>query len=322
MQLNGVDLVDRHNRPTVIQRVALRAFFINDGEYYDPYEISGVTVFSKSDNFNPNSVVDENLISTSITSSQIIMHFTPSGQDGGFPAQDPSGYRFTGTGTGILNLLAASGVYRTGVGQYVCVLRSGIAGLYNLHGSSVTINYRSADAVTGDFIDCWTVRFDENSKYQTFINDFSLYNDTFFSVTQPIIFTTNNTLLNKRLTLSSIETLKITTDITIQNRDIDDSIKNLFKDSALTNAQIKIEKVNEDSTTLPATVEVSGFSNTSSTIDITSDNTILFKFDTTKLATHPQVANFGGLTGTYRLIAKYNLVGDTVITKPFYFTIS
>jgi hypothetical protein len=322
MQLNGVDLVDRHNRPTVIQRVALRAFFINDGEYYDPYEISGVTVFSKSDNFNPNSVVDENLISTSITSSQIIMHYNPSGQDGGFPAQDPSGYKFVGQGTGPVSRLAASGVYRTGVGQYVCVLRPDIAGIYTLHGSSVTINYTSDDAVTGDFIDCWTVKFADGSNYQTFINDFSLYEDTFFSVTQPIIFTTNNTLLNKRLTLSSIETLKITTDITIQNRDIDDSIKNLFKDSALTNAQIKIEKVNEDSTTLPATVEVSGFSNTSSTIDITSDNTILFKFDTTKLATHPQVANFGGLTGTYRLIAKYNLVGDTVITKPFYFTIS
>ncbi len=36
MQLNGVTVVDRHNRPTVIQKVDLRAFFINDGEYYDP----------------------------------------------------------------------------------------------------------------------------------------------------------------------------------------------------------------------------------------------------------------------------------------------
>ncbi len=42
MQLNGTAVVDRHNRPTVIQKVALRAFFINDGEYYDPNDISGV----------------------------------------------------------------------------------------------------------------------------------------------------------------------------------------------------------------------------------------------------------------------------------------
>lgn len=315
MQLNGVDLVDRHNRPTVVQRTALRAFFINDGEYYDPYEISGVTVFSKYSNFSPNSIIDTNLISSSIASSLIIMHYTPSGNDGGFTAQDPSGYKAG-------NRFAASGVYRVSKGQYVCVLRPNVSGVYNFYGSSVVIPYRADNAVTGDFIDCWTVKFVDGSNYQTFINNFSLYEDTFFSVTQPLIFATNNNLLNKRITLSSIETLKITTDITIQNKDIDDSIKNLFKDSAITNAYIKIEKVNEDSTTLPATVEVSGFSNTSSTIDITSDNTILFKFDTTKLATHPQVANFGGLTGTYRLIAKYDLVGDTIITKPFYFTIS
>jgi len=85
---------------------------------------------------------------------------------------------------------------------------------------------------------------------------------------------------------------------------------------------MKIEKVNEDSVTLPATVTVSGFSDTSSLLDITSDNTMVFRFDTTTLATHPNVADFGGLTGTYRCVVKYSLLNETIISKPYYFTIS
>lgn len=314
MQLNGIDIVDRHNRPTTIQKVALRAFFINDGEYYDPYDISGVTIFEKTSNFTPSSVIDGNLISTSIPSSIIKMHFGASANEGGGAALLPSKYVNTNA--------AASSIYRLGVGEYVCVLdlTKSISGRYDLNGSSVVIN-NTASAVT-DYIDCWTIQFAQESQYQTLINEFSLYNDTFFTVTQPLIFATRNNLVNKQLTLSSIETLKVQTDITIQNRNIDSSIRNLFKDSAITSAMIKIEKVNEDSTTLPATVEISGFSDTSGLVDVTSDNTILLRFDTTLLATHPRLASFGGLTGTYRLIVKYTLLNDTIVSKPFYFTIS
>jgi len=314
MQLNGVDIVDRHNRPTVIQKVALRAFFINDGEYYDPYDISAVTIFQRVDNFSPSSVLNGNIISSDIPSSIIKMNFGASANDSG-AALHPSSYSTS-------NNIAASSIYRVKKGEYVCVLdlTKETSGLYDLNGSSFVV-VNSASAVT-DYIDCWTVKFAQGSDYQTFVNEFTLYNDTFFTVTQPLIFSTNNNLINKHLTLSSAETLKVKTDITIQNRNIDSSIRNIFKDSAITNAQIKIEKVNEDSTTLPATVTVSSFSDTSSLVDITSDNTILFKFDTATLATHPQVSNFGGLTGTYRMIVKYNLLNDVIITKPFYFTIS
>jgi hypothetical protein len=317
MQLNGVDLVDRNNRPTVIQKVALRAFFINDGEYYDPFDISAVTIFNKSDNFSPSSVLDENLISPSIPSSIIRMNFGCSGTNATGERVGLSSVRYVET-----DPAAASSIYRIAKGEYVCVLdlTQETSGFYGLNGSSLVVR-NTASAVT-DYIDCWTVRFSQASKYQTLINEFSLYNDTFFTVTEPLIFATNNYLINKHLTLSSIETLKVKTDITIQNRNIDTSIRNLFKDTAIVLPQIKIEKVNEDSTTLPAVVTVSSFNDTRNLVNVTSDNTILFNFDTTTLATHPQVANFGGLTGTYRLTVKYNLLNDTIITKPFYFTIS
>ena len=180
----------------------------------------------------------------------------------------------------------------------------------------------NAASAVNDYIDCWTIQFGAGSDYQTLINDFHLFDDTFFTITQPLLLTSRNKLINKHLTLSSIENLKVTTEITIQNRDIDQSIKNIFKDSAITSAMMQIEKVNEDSTSLPATVVVSGYSDTSSIIDVTSDNTIIFRFDTTTLATHPRVADFGGLTGSYRAVVKYNLLNETIISPPYYFTVS
>lgn len=141
------------------------------------------------------------------------------------------------------------------------------------------------------------MKFADGSDYQTIINDFRLFNDTFFSVTEPVLLETRNKLINKHIALSSIENLKVTTEITIQNNQIDNSIKNIFKDSAITSGMIQIDKVNEDTTTLPSHVSVSSFNQTSSLVDVTSDNTLVFNFDTTKLATHPNVALFAGLTG-------------------------
>ena len=117
MQLNGTQVVDRHNRPTVIQKVALRAFFINDGEFYDPNDISGVTIFQKASNFSPSTVLgSNNILASSIPSDIILMHFTPSADDGGTAGQDPSGYN---PGT---DILSTSGVYRISKGEYMDLL--------------------------------------------------------------------------------------------------------------------------------------------------------------------------------------------------------
>ena len=316
MQLNNTTVVDRHNRPTVIQKVALRAFFINDGEYYDPYDISGVTVFHQTANLSPSSVITNNVVASSVEAMDLVMHFGVSANMNGTAGLEPSCY-VPATDTKSL-----SGVYRVKQGEYVCVLDGTQTqqGKYNFYGSSVVVT-NSASSV-GDYIDCWTIKFSSGSDYNTLVNDFELYNDTFFSTTQPVMLAARNKLINKHITLNSKENLKVTTDITIQNRDLDESIKNIFKESAITNAQMKIEKINEDAVALPSHVNVSGYSDTSSLIDITSDNTILFKFDTTTLATHPNVADFAGLTGAYRVVVKYNLLNETLVSVPYYFTVS
>jgi len=315
MQLNGTPVVDRHNRPTVIQKVALRAFFINDGEYYDPYEISGMTVIAKTANETPSSVLSDNVIASSVASGLILAQFGVSAKDAG-AGLDPTSYN-PGVDASCL-----SGIYRTAPGEYVCILDGTQTqyGMYTFHGSGVVVQ-NTASAVN-DYNDVWTLKFNSASNNQSIVNGFHLYNDTFFATTQPVILTARNKLVNKHLTLSSITNLNVTTEITIANKDIDDSIKNIFKDSCITSAMMKIEKVNEDSVALPSHVNVSGYTDTSSLVDITSDNTIIFKFDTTTLASHPNVAEFAGLTGTYRSTVKYNLLNETIISPPYYFTIS
>ena len=78
MLINGHEVVDRHNRPSVNQRVALQAYFINDGEYQDPVEISGVTIFSKAANTSPSTLVGNPMASliSSDVSSNVLMHFS------------------------------------------------------------------------------------------------------------------------------------------------------------------------------------------------------------------------------------------------------
>ena len=307
MLLNSTDLAERNNRPTVLSRVGLRAYFINDGVFTDPYDISGVTLFERVENLAPNSILTNNLMSSSVEASSIKFHWSG--------VVDASTYGATAA--------EASSIYKVGTGDYVVVL-DGIAGeaasgIYSLHGSSLTVK-NTASAV-GDYIDAWTVKMVAGSTYQTLVNEVSLYDDTFMVLTEPLVFKTWTKLTNTKLRLGSIENLTFTTDITVSNRDIDNSIKNIFKDSSvMKNVQVKIEKVNEDTVTLPATVTISDFTADDSNVRLTSDNTILYKFDTTTLATHPSVADFGGLTGIYRATLKYTVLDETIVTEPYYFS--
>jgi hypothetical protein len=315
MQLNGVNLVDRHNRAGVLEKVALRVFFVNNGEYFDPYDISGVTVFNKLSNTSPSAVIDTDtaLLSSSISSSLILMHFGASANDSG-AALYPSSYNPN------TNTASTSGIYRVGTGEYVVVLAPDTSGRYNFFGSSLVVE-NSASSVA-DYIDIWTVKFFSNSDYQCIVNNFHLYRDTIFAVTQPLLLTASNKLINKHIKLDSKVDLKVSTDVYIENRDIDEATKNVFRDSAIVSAMFKIEKINEDTMALPSRVEVSSFAQTSALVDITSDNTMVFNFNTATLSTHPSVANFAGLTGTYCLTCKYNLLNQTIVSQPMYFIIS
>ena len=75
---------------------------------------------------------------------------------------------------------------------------------------------------------------------------------------------------------------------------------------------------------LPAHVTVSSYSQTAPLITMSSDNVMIFKWDTTTLATHPQLSagNFGSIQGVYAIRAKYTVFGETLVTDPMYLTLS
>ena len=304
MQINNIQVVDRHNRPGVLQKVALRSFFINDGAYQDPYAISSVSIFKLASNTSPNTVLnDDNVIDPSVASSVIQMNFANSSVFTSNVAFSASTY----TGT----MPIASGIFKLATGQYAVVLDGSItlSGVYE--GTAIP---NSASTVT-NYIDVWTVKMTQNSDYTVYINEFRLHDDTLFTTTQPIIFTAYNKLRNKHVKLGSKVDLTVLTEFNIGNKDINDSIKNIFKDSVITNPAIQIVKLNDDYT-LPARITVSSFANTSATVDTTSDNTMVFNWDTNALYTLPAVLNgtFGPLTGAYQIQVKYTVLNQTILS--------
>jgi hypothetical protein len=340
MQLNGVTLVDRFNRPSVGGKVAVRTLFINDGEFIDPYDISACTIFAKLSNASPSSIVDvdDGLIKSDAT-SVVLMNFgvsgnpvnalphdgmlgrvtDPAGSYAGWTsptATTADGGALWGGTNGYFAHAQASGIYRNGVGDYVCVLDGNISlsGGYNIrYPYQEGIEVANAASSVQDYIDVWTVKLFDTSEYQLFINSFSLYNDTFTTITEPLLITTRNRLLNKKLRYGEKIDMKITTDITVQNSTLPEETKNILKDYQITNPKISISKVSEDSINQsPWTSVVADVAAT-----LTTDNTILYTYDTTAATSQVQKG-----AGTYWIKASYTYLTQNFITPPYYFTIT
>ena len=319
MLINSYTIVDRNNRPNISQRVGLRTFFINDGAYVDPYEISSVLLFNELDTLTPSSVLDaENLVSAVPlmafgASSVTAKPQTITVGNVGSSAFDTSNY------TPATN---ASGIYRISTGEYVTVLDQTL----NLSGwdyTNATQVAASSLSSVATYVDLWTVKLDAASKYQVITNRFTLNEDTFFAITEPLLITTSNNLINKHVRLGEKVDLKITTETTLQNSTIDQSIQNIFKDSVITSAMVEVKKINRD-TNYDGPFTVSAFSDTNGVVDVTKDNTLILNWDTSKLNTLTAFSNgtFGSVTGTYSVQVKYNLMNELIISPLFYLTVS
>ena len=308
-KLNGHNLVDRGNRPTVLQRVGLQSFFVNDGVYVDPYEVSSCMIFRKDDlnNNNISGVIgSDGLV---LSSASPYMRFAASGDASAVSSFDTSNYTAT-------NDNFASGIFRTGVGKYICVLD----GTIDLSGTWQSSSLANTASAVADYVDVWTVKMVEGSKFQTLINNFHLFGDTVFTITEPLLLKTFTKLVNRHVKLGSKVNLKFTNEITIQNKSVPESVQNIFKESAITSPEIEIKKLNED-VNLASRVTVSSFSDTSASVSVTSDNTLVYLFDTSGLQTILNGAGGGPATGTYTAQAKFNLIDETVYSPLFHFIV-
>lgn len=316
MNLNNIELVDRHNRPSVLSRVGLRMFFMNDGVYQDPYEICSVTVFAKEKNVSPSTVLDSDGRIGSTYYSDVLMNFEPP-TVGSYPA---------GTNGGAIDATAyvpaanASGVYWVKTGEYVSVLD----GTLNLCGTNLDglTEIKNGAVTATDYIDIWTVVHTQGSLPKTYVRNFELHDDTFLAVTEPLLIKTSNRLTNKYVQLGSVVDLKVETQIAIENKNIDEGIVNIFKDSVITNAQFEIIKLN-DNESLAGHIEVSSYADTAGSVDITSDNTIILNWDTNDLKTMASTlaGEAGALLGPYSVRAKYTVLNETIVTPLMHFIV-
>ena len=318
MQVNNTQVVDRGNRPNISQRIGLRTFFINDGAYVDPYEISSVQLFNKDSTLTPNSVLGNETLVSSVP----LMAFAASGQTitvGGY--SDSSSFDVSNYSPAV----TASGIYRIGTGDYVVVLDETLA-LSGWNATNATEVAVSSLSSVGEYVDLWTVKLAAASKYQVITNNFRLHEDTFFAFTEPLLVTTSNELMNKHVRLGEKVDLKISTETTIQNKNIPDDVQNIWKDSVITSATMEIKRVNQDSH-FDGPFTVSSFAESSATgneVKITEDNTVIMNWDTTQIKNLTAFTNgtFGSLTGTYSVQVQYTLLTETIISPLFYLTVS
>lgn len=323
--INNISVVDRHNRPPVEARVMLRTYFINDGLFIDPYAVSSVHIFAKGQNLTPylggQAVLGEdNLISDhGDSTAKAVFAASAPGIVGGGTTFNEANYtaRVVGGMLGPSPCSGVSGIYRLGLGEFACVLDgligSSLSGVN--HNSELIMNTASGAA---DYIDIWTVKLVQGGTWKTFINDFSLYDDSFIAITEPVLLRAKNRLFNRNINLGSKVHLKIGTDITIENKNIDEATKNIFREASITNAFIEISKINEDPS-LPARVYVVKSSN----IEVTSDNTLMYKFDTMNMfdGQPTKFDDLGSRRGTYMLKVHYDLLTEKIYSSPLYFNI-
>ena len=313
MEINNNPVTTRHERPTVLGPTALIMYFINDGQYVNPYEISAVSVFKASNNQYPSSVVSPDGEITVAASSEVLMNFSNSSTLVSDSAFNASNY------TADAN---ASGIYKLSTGKFAVVLNQASvlpSGIFNLSGNSRILNRVSS---TGDYIDVWTLNRVAGSDLDTIINEFTLTEDRFFGVTEPLLFRVHTKLENNHIVLGSKVDLKFTNEFTLENANIDRSIVNLFKQSLVTQPMIEIVKKNTDRN-LGARIEVSGYSSTSSLVDVTSENTVIFTMDTEALKTHPALLDgtLGSMTGTYVARLKFNALNQIIVSNDLAFII-
>ena len=311
MKLNGVQVFERFNRPGVLKRTVLRCNFVSNGQFVDPYDISAVALFSERDYTAPSSVIGSAnvIVASALSGTRLKFRWEPSGTlDTTGDTLPVSAYSAGGATT--------SSIFREDVGKYLVVL-DGISDVssQDINGSGI-VNSASA---AGKYSDFWTVQMAAASDWQVFTHEVELFQDNVVTINQPLMLTSKTKLVPNKVQLGSKIDLKVFTEVSIQNKDIDQTIKNTFNNSVVDEPKFLIRKHNEDHN-LPARVTVKSFADTSGDISTTSDNTMIYRFDTSVL-TDGSVTDLGAGTGTYSLEAKFDIMGETMVTPLMYFTV-
>ena len=298
VQLNGHNVTPRHNRPGVLGNTYLEFFFINNGSFAHPYEVCSVYIFPDNSNGDAGVWLNEDGLVTPSSIVNADMVFTNSGTFSG-AINDPADVAFEPSGY-INTVHSASGIYRIGDGEgyFAVVLKTG-----DLTASGTRGNFASG---TGKYFDIWTVVDVLGSDPKTYAHSFELFRDTIFSITEPILVTTSHSLVQKYVNKNSITKLQIKSDHVVNNRNISEEIKNIFSQSVVNNAAIRIIKLKDDTSTGFPYSQIKDWDDTAGYVQIDSEDTITYNWDTNGID-----------TGMYELQVSSNVLDQIIVSDKF-----
>ena len=278
---NDFTVTPRSNRPSIENRTLLSHYQINGGSYQDPFLVSSVHVFPDVDG-SPDRYLDLNRDSSSFGQiwvealSASVATFTTS-PDGGY--YDESDYMPDLTTWSAED--AAFGIYRTDEGKFHVVHDGGLL--------------NSASAV-GGYWDIWTVIDFQTSLPRVFAHKVNFYSDTVLGITEPLSVTINTNLKTKYVTRGSSQNIKITNEFFVNNRNLPDDVKSIFRDSVVTNAEIEMLYLDSNSVydTLVPWTPID---------DVLSDDTLVHMFHT----------NLAPRAGEVKIKIRFSALNETYV---------
>ena len=283
---NNISVTLRFNRPSPTGKTLLEFQYLKGGMYQDPNEIISVHIFQDTNLGDSSNWLDLSansptygLIADSLQVSAVAL--------------------FTTEAEETLYAPGRSEIYRRETGKYGVVLEEGMAWT---DASSVARTF--ADAPAAKYWDIWTVQDVVGGALTTFIHSFEMFEDSIISLTEPLMVTTTQRLVQKYINKNSKTDLHITSSHTVSNSNVTSEVKNIFNNTILNNAAIRIIKLKDDTSTGAPYEEVVAWTSTGVTVN--SEDTVIYNWDTVAQE-----------VGTYELQVSSTFLNQNVMSDKF-----
>ena len=321
---SNIEVVRRHNKPSGTSKSYLEFFLLEGGAPTDAYAISSVHVFPQllhavsrlPDHYfldNTTSSPTYGVVAPAFETDATFAFSSTDTTNAAYPTKGAFSYGnspgswYDGTPA------TASGIYRLGTGHYGVVLQPDasctIDGVYQPNESSST----------GDYFDVWTLVNTAGTSANVFINTFNLGASHWVNLTEPLMAKAKNKLVTTRMKLGSRQQIIMSTNVAILNRNIAHEMKTTLSRTIIDSAGFNIFKYNEDGR--PGMVQIASYVDTKSSVHLTSDDTLVYLFDTEILrnaAFHSGDLNdIGSPHGIYYIQAVYKCFDQIIHSEEF-----
>ena len=319
---NDITVINRANRPSPISPCKLDFIWIKDGSYQNPFQVCSVHIFPNTQFGSPNPYVNltageanYGLVSSTAT-DYIFRNYKRNGVGArvGFDANVSA----CAVEADYVGGNSASAIFKTSPGNFSVILQPEANYFPTTAPANgwLPVSGNSASA-TGDYLDIWTLVDVEGSRAQIYVNSFKLNSNSNVALTEPLLVTPTNKLIQRYVEVGSKEKLRVKTELVVDNEPITNDLRNLLETgSLLSKPQMRIVKLNE-SPELTSRVMVQDFGDTSGSIQLDSQNLISYLWNTETIA--PKYADdiMGGSRGVYEITVKYNILTESFYSPKF-----